>query len=160
MTKGTKTALIIIGVIVGCVVVLAILAALAFNLIWKGVESGIENLQAMNDFAVDHVELLQKGDVEGAYETTSDLFKQETTLEEYRTMVEGSVLSDIDGYSFNSFSLDNNVLTLTGTITSDDTKVPVQVVATKQNDVWTLTSIELNPAGFDTESDSLFDDDY
>lgn len=128
---------IVIGIFAGLGVLIACIAGFVFWLTLGLVEPIERQLEA-----------LKAGDMQAAYEETSEAFRQATPLDAFTSFV-GSypILKDAASHSFPSRSFENNQGTVTGTLTSPTGGVtPATYRLVKENGAWKIIHIDLNPA--------------
>ena len=125
--------------ILGGVVVFIILAVgLAFYFT-AGIVEAVEKQLA----------LLRQGDIKGAYSLTCKDFQKATSLEQFTAFVKQyPSLSQNQGHTFTTRSIENNIGTVKGTLTAQDGAVtPVEFQLVKEQGEWRILFIEVRPAG-------------
>jgi hypothetical protein len=125
--------------ILGCVVAFIILAVgLAFYFT-AGMVGVVEK----------QLELLRQGDIKGAYALTSKDFQKATSLEQFTAFVKQyPSLSQNQGHTFTTRSIENNIGTVKGTLTAKDGAVtPVKFQLVKEQGEWRILFIEVRPTG-------------
>jgi hypothetical protein len=92
----------------------------------------------------DHFQKIEDGQVEEAYrEDTSQIFKDSTTLSEYKNFTEQySVFENFESFSARSVNRENDRLSIQGTVNGEDGQtVPVEINMIKENDEWKIVNI-------------------
>jgi hypothetical protein len=88
--------------------------------------------------------LIKNGDLNGAYESTSEQFKQNTTAEQFKSFLESSSIINFNSSFWSSRSVDQNGATLTGSFkTKDDKTIPLEVSLVKENGQWKILSLDI-----------------
>lgn len=125
----------------GLLVLFALLCALIFAVVTMASSGAV-------DAAREHFSLLKQGEIDRAYEGTASGFRSSTTLKQYRRFVqEYPQLRDVADSSFNDRSVDNNMTTLSGTLTdSQGRESAIHLVLIKEGEQWKLLGIDLNAA--------------
>lgn len=123
---------VLIGIVVFIIVVIALT-------MWA--TSGIVKV------AKDQLALIKAGDIAGAYEMTSGMFKQATSLEVFTNFVNSySVLAQNADVRFSERSVENDTGYLFGTITAQDgTAMKIEYQLIKENGKWAIVGINLKP---------------
>lgn len=90
---------------------------------------------------------LKAGDMQAAYVETSQAFQQATPMDAFVTFVDQfPALKDAAEYSFPERSISNGEGRLRGTLTSSTGAVtPIVYQLVKENDVWKIIYINVNP---------------
>jgi uncharacterized beta-barrel protein YwiB (DUF1934 family) len=97
--------------------------------------------------AEDQLALIKAGDISGAYQMTSGMFQQATSLDVFTDFVNSyTVLSQNAKVSFSERSVENDTGYLFGTITAQDgTAMKIEYQLIKENDKWAIVGINLTP---------------
>lgn len=92
---------------------------------------------------------LKAGNMDAAYAETSESFKGATSMEEFTAFVDQyPALKDAADYSFSNRSINNGVGQLDGKLISSTGGVtPIEYRLVKENDVWKIMYINVNPPG-------------
>jgi Clostripain family/Domain of unknown function (DUF4864) len=95
------------------------------------------------------LDLLRQGDIKGAYSLTSKDFHKATSLEQFTAFVKQyPSLSQNQGHTFSTRSIENNIGTVKGTLTAKDGAVtPVEFQLVKEQEEWRILFIEVRAAG-------------
>jgi len=95
------------------------------------------------------LELLRQGDIKAAYTLTSKDFQKATSLDRFTAFVKNySSLSQNQGHTFTTRSIENNIGTVKGTLTAKDGAVtPVKFQLVKEQGEWRILFIEVRPTG-------------
>ena len=95
------------------------------------------------------LDLLRQGDIKGAYALTSKDFQKATSLERFTAFVKNyPSLSQNQGHTFTTRSIENNIGTVKGTLTAKDGAVtPVKFQLVKEQGEWRILFIEVRPTG-------------
>ncbi len=95
------------------------------------------------------LELLQRGDLKGAYGLTSKDFQKTTSLEQFIAFVKQyPSLSQNQGHTFTTRTIENNIGTVKGTLTAKDGAVtPVEFQLVKEQGEWRILFMEVKSAG-------------
>jgi hypothetical protein len=95
----------------------------------------------------DHLSLLKKGDLQGAYMLTSKEFRNTLSLEQYRAFVsQYPFLMRNKSHSFNEREFKDNVGKVRGKLISEDgAVVPVVFNLVKEGGQWRIIGIGINP---------------
>jgi hypothetical protein len=97
-----------------------------------------------------HFVALRKGDINAAYEETSQAFRSSTSLEKYVQFVNANpILTQVAEHSFSERKVENGIGYLSGKlITSSGGVQPIIVRLVKENDKWKILGIsfESDPA--------------
>lgn len=94
-----------------------------------------------------HFSALREGNIQAAYEETSQAFRANTSLEDYTRFIEANpILSQITDHSFSQRAVENGIGTLSGKLTSSSGGVqPVEIKLVKENDEWKILGIDFSP---------------
>ncbi len=106
---------------------------------------------------------LSSNQVDTAYDSGSIEFKNTVSKEQFNGfLVQFPVLTKVKSTSFNSFSIENNFATISGTITATDGQVaPITMQLVNENGQWRVLNLDLNPPAPDTSSTStIIDEGY
>lgn len=127
---------IVIGIFAGLGALIAGAAGLVFWLTLGLVEPIERQLAA-----------LKAGDMQAAYEETSEAFRQATPLDAFTTFVGNHpILKDAASHSFPNRSFENDQGTISGSLTSSSGGVvPAKYDLVKENGVWKIIHISLEP---------------
>ncbi len=129
---------ITLGIAAGFVVVIGVIVGVVF---WatSGLIAPIER-----QLAAFHA-----GDMQAAYAETSEAFQKATSVDDFAAFVEANpILKDITDHSFTNRSFENNVGTVSGSLTSSTGGVqPVSYRLVKERGDWKILSIDLSPPG-------------
>ena len=89
---------------------------------------------------------LKAGNIEAAYQETSEAFHQATPIDKFSAFVDQfPILKDAAEHSFSSRSVENGVGKVSGTLTSSTGGVmPVEYQLVKENETWKILYISLN----------------
>lgn len=101
------------------------------------------------------LELLQRGDLKGAYSLTSRDFQKNTSLEQFAAFVKKyPSLSQNQGHTFTTRTIENNIGTVKGTLTAKDGAVtPVEFQLVKEQGEWRILFMEVRSAGAGVKSE-------
>ena len=93
--------------------------------------------------------LLRQGDIKGAYGLTCKDFQKATSPEQFTAFVKSyPSLSQNQGHTFTTRSIENNIGTVKGTLTAKDGAVtPVEFQLVKEQGEWRILFIEVRAAG-------------
>ncbi len=96
--------------------------------------------------------LLRRGDIKGAYSLTSKDFQKATSLEQFTVFVKQyPSLSQNQGHTFTTRTVENNIGTVKGTLTARDGAVtPVMFQLVKEQGQWRILFIEARATGAGT----------
>ena len=126
----------------GCILVIAIF----FGLIFGGVFWGFKKVNAMvNPTIKAHAQAIIEGDIDKAYSYCSDEFKAATDRQSYQVFVETykDILISPD-YKFNKFNMQNNMLRLDGSVTTQDGNYyPITYIFIKKGGKWYIYTINI-----------------
>ena len=93
--------------------------------------------------------LIKNGDIDGAYQATSQKFKEGSTLDQFKSFVENSSMADFDSVSWGSknVSLGHNA-TFVGSLKTKDNKViPIKIILVKEDGQWNIFNIDFTMGG-------------
>jgi hypothetical protein len=95
-----------------------------------------------------HFAALHAGDVVAAYSELSIAARQQTSLDDFKTMLTNTpALTHVTGESFSSRSYNNGQGQLEGTLELDGGgKLPIEIHLVKENDVWKILAYQVTPA--------------
>jgi hypothetical protein len=95
------------------------------------------------------LKFLQRGDLKGAYGLTSRDFHKTTSLEQFAAFVkQHPSLSQNQGHTFSTRSIENNIGTVKGSLTAKDGAVtPVEFRLVKEQGDWRILFMDVRPAG-------------
>ena len=98
------------------------------------------------------LELLRQGDIKGAYGLTSKDFQKATSLEQFTAFVKQyPSLSQNQGHTFTTRTIENNIGKVKGTLTAKDGAVtPVEFQLVKEQGAWRILFIKLRATGAGT----------
>jgi hypothetical protein len=98
--------------------------------------------------------LLRQGDINGAYNLTSKDFQKATSLQKFTAFVKAyPSLSQNQGHTFTTRSIENSIGTVKGTLTAKDGAVtPVEFQLVKEQGEWRILFIKLRATGASTDS--------
>ena len=90
-----------------------------------------------------HLDALRKGDINAAYEETSQAFRSSTSLEQYVQFVKANpILTQVAEHSFSERKVENGIGYLSGKlITSSGGVQPIAFRLVKENDNWKILGI-------------------
>jgi flagellar basal body-associated protein FliL len=102
------------------------------------------------------------GQIDMAYESASIQFKQEVSKADFAGFLDKHpMLKKFKSSSFNSFNIQNNFATVSGTITATDGQVsPIEVNLINENGAWHVEAVNLNPAAVEnsvTDDSTILD---
>ncbi|MBX3576591.1 MAG: DUF4864 domain-containing protein [Rhizobiaceae bacterium] len=121
--------------------VIAVIVAIVYIAIWatSGLVEPVERQLAA----------MKAGNMEAAYAETSEAFQQATPMDAFIAFVDQNpILKDTASHSFTNRSINNGIGVLEGQLTSSTGGVvPVAYQLVKENGVWKIQHIQLNPAG-------------
>jgi hypothetical protein len=99
--------------------------------------------------------LLKSGDINGAYDSTSSVFKQNTSTEQFKTFTENPSISKFSSVFWNSRSVNTSGATLQGSFkTTDGNTLPIDVVLVKENGKWKILSVSIK-SGVSTQENKI-----
>jgi hypothetical protein len=129
--KGMPTWLKVIIGLVAFAVIVVIIAMMATSPVVKPVEKQLEYLKA--------------GNVQAAYDLTSNEFKNATTLEAFKAfLVQYPSLSNNKTHKFDSREITNNNGTVKGTLEANDgTQTPIEFRLIKENGAWKILGLQV-----------------
>lgn len=125
---------------------IALLAILALI----GVTAGILFTESWVDVVDHQLEALRKQDIPQAYQAyTSKDFQSATSLDQFRNFIEAyPVFHNNQSAHFTQRSIEHNIGTLKGNLTSDDhINTPIEYKLIKEEDKWKILSIRLLKPG-------------
>lgn len=95
----------------------------------------------------EQLALLKEGRIEEAYNKTAGGFRNSTSLDQFKQFIESNpILMKISDTSFGSKEWENNLGTVTGSLTAEDGSViPVTYRLVHENETWKILSISFNP---------------
>lgn len=95
--------------------------------------------------ADDFFALIQKGEISGAYQSTSDQFKNVVTEAQFNTLLQNhSIANNFDGISWNSVSVNPNRADLKGALKMKENKtVLIEALLVKENDQWKIMNVAI-----------------
>ena len=98
-----------------------------------------------------HITALRQGNVQAAYDETSQAFRESTSLEQFSGFVKANpILTKVTDHSFPERKVENGIGTLSGTLTTANGGVqPIVFRLVKENDEWKILGINLNPESGD-----------
>jgi len=98
--------------------------------------------------------LLRQGDINGAYGLTSKDFQKATSLEKFTAFVKAyPSLSQNQGHTFTTRSIENSIGTVKGTLAAKDGAVtPVEFQLVKEQGEWRILFIKLRATGAATDN--------
>ena len=98
------------------------------------------------------LEFLRQGDIKGAYGLTSKDFQKATSLEQFTAFVKQyPSLSQNQGHTFTTRTIENNIGKVKGTLTAKDGAVtPVEFQLVKEQGAWRILFIRLRATGAGT----------
>ena len=98
--------------------------------------------------------LLRQGDIKAAYGLTSKDFQKATSLAQFTAFVKQyPSLSQNQGHTFTTRSIENNIGTVKGTLTARDGAVtPIRLQLVKEQGEWRILFIEVRPTGAGIDS--------
>jgi hypothetical protein len=98
------------------------------------------------------LEFLRQGDIKGAYGLTSKDFQKATSLEQFTAFVKQyPSLSQNQGHTFTTRTIENNIGKVKGTLTAKDGAVtPVEFQLVKEQGAWRILFIKLRATGAGT----------
>jgi hypothetical protein len=101
------------------------------------------------------LDFLRQGDIKAAYGLTSKDFQKATSLERFTAFVKQyPSLSQNQGHTFTTRSIENNIGTVKGTLTAKDGAVtPVEFQLVKEQEKWRILFIEVRAAGTGTKEE-------
>ena len=129
--KGMPTWLkVIIGLVIFVIIVI-IIAMMATSPVVKPVEKELSYLKS--------------GDVQAAYDLTSNEFKNATSLETFKAfLTQYPSLTSNKSHSFTNREIVNTTGTVTGTLeATDGTKTPIEFRLIKENGAWKILGIQV-----------------
>jgi hypothetical protein len=106
---------------------------------------------------VFHLQLnaLREGDIKKAYSYTSKDFQHVVPIEQFNVFIEQyPSLKNNKSTTFNEREIKNNTGRLKGTLTAiDGAKTPIEIRFIKEDDIWKILSIRVNPIGIKIEEE-------
>lgn len=128
-------------VIIGCGCLA--LACIGFALFFGGIAGiAIAATQPAADAAKRHVDLVRGGQVDAAYQETSQAFKSGTDRQEFQAFVEqNQALYTATDLSFTSRNVQNQTATLSGTAKGPQGEVAIGFVLVHENDAWRVQGV-------------------
>jgi hypothetical protein len=95
------------------------------------------------------LQLLRQGDIKGAYALTSKDFQKATSLEQFTAFVKQyPSLSQNQGHTFSTRTIENNIGTVKGSLTAKDGAVtPVEFQLVKEQGEWRILFIRVRATG-------------
>jgi hypothetical protein len=125
---------IILGILAGFALFAGAIVAFAFWLTSGMVEPIDRQIAA-----------LKAGNLQAAYEETSEAFREATPLPAFTEFVDGNpILKDVASHSFFNRSFENDLGTVKGSLTSSSGGVmPVAYRLVKEKDIWKILHIQL-----------------
>jgi len=140
--KKDQTLLYILLAGGGCLLIFAIVAVLAFRIVFKVTA---EPLDVVNQQLV----ALRKGDIEKAYSNCSTAFRQNMNLENFRLFLnQNPMLMNATEFSSSNREITNGIAKLKGTIKGADGSLRgAEFQLVQENKVWKIEYIHLSPAG-------------
>ena len=129
--KGMPTWLKVILGLVIFVIIVVIIAMMATSPVVKPVEKQLDYLKA--------------GDIQAAYDLTSNEFKNATTLDAFKAfLVQYPSLSNNKSHTFDSREITNNNGTVKGTLEANDgTQTPIEFRLIKENGTWKIIGLQV-----------------
>jgi hypothetical protein len=125
-----KKFLKVLGIIVGAIVLIIILAFVFTSGLPKVADTMFTDIK--------------EGNVQQAYEATAGQFKSSTTLEQFQAFVQQVGLNNFKDASRTEREVINNQGVLKGTVTlMDDSKVPFEVNLIKEEGEWKILNINI-----------------
>jgi hypothetical protein len=94
-----------------------------------------------------HFAALRAGDIVGAYSELSIAARQQTSLDDFKTMlVNTPALTHVTGESFSSRTVSNGQGQLEGTLDIEGGgKLPIEIRLVKENDAWKILAYHVTP---------------
>jgi hypothetical protein len=94
-----------------------------------------------------HFAALRAGDVVGAYGELSVAARQQTSLDDFKTMLTNTpALTRVTGQSFSSRTVDTAQGQLVGTLEIEGGgKLPIEIRLVKENDAWKILAYHVTP---------------
>ncbi|HTE48698.1 MAG TPA: hypothetical protein VK675_02220 [Candidatus Paceibacterota bacterium] len=88
--------------------------------------------------------LIKSGNVDGAYQSLSQQFKEKTTAEQFNVFVKTYSITDFESVFWNSRTINPSVTELEGSIKTKNSKtIPVKVDLVKEDGQWKILSIDV-----------------
>jgi hypothetical protein len=134
----------ILGAVLGGILAVAALAVALVFFFTSGMMGVVEKQLA----------LLGQGDIKSAYSLTSKDFQKATSLEQFTAFVKQyPSLSQNQGHTFTTRSVENNIGTVKGTLTARDGAVtPIRLRLVKEQGEWRILFIGMRATGAGTGS--------
>ena len=126
----------------GCLLVAAIILGLIGGLAYFGINKYKQTIEPTLN---GHAQAILNGDIDGAYAYCSDEFKAITDRQAYEVFVQSyKPILTAQNHSFTNFNLNNNLLTVRGSVTTADGQFyPVTYQLIKKGDQWLIYSINI-----------------
>lgn len=135
------------GCIIGCVVA-AVGGALVAVIVTIAIVAAFSLTSGAVTAADEFLKLLGNGMTSEAYASTAADFQKNTTQEEFDVLVRRLGLNEFASASWSSRSVNNNLATLEGTVTSSaGGSSPLKMQLIHENDQWKVLSLEGTMAG-------------
>jgi len=90
---------------------------------------------------------LSTGKTQEAYQDTANIFKEATTEAQFDEFLDAfGLIQDVHEVNLTSVSIENDVATVSGSVTTNDgTVAPVEVILVKEGGDWKVASLDLLP---------------
>ncbi|MFA6522577.1 MAG: hypothetical protein WCT24_03245 [Patescibacteria group bacterium] len=151
-TPKKKKTMKIIGLVVGILVLLVVLPAIAF--VYFLFSSTAGPAKAAESFLT----LTAAGDYNGAYEITSTDFKGVATVEGLQLFTESyPVLDEMTSVEFTYRGMSDDVMVVSGTMESATETTPITVQLIKEDGEWKVGFFSLNPEDVPSDEESTID---
>ncbi|MBI5420952.1 MAG: DUF4864 domain-containing protein [Parcubacteria group bacterium] len=120
------------------VVVFIVLVTIGFGIAWFLTGDATKSADAF-------LSSIKNGDVDKAYQSASKQFKEKTTIDQFKSFVEGSsILVRFDSVFWNSRSMNNGVTTLEGNFkTKDAEAIPIIAELIKEGGQWKILNVDI-----------------
>jgi hypothetical protein len=137
--------------------ILGIVGAGFILLLFLGVYGIFSAASGPTKAAKSFLETVATEDIAAAYGMTSSAFQEVTPQEDLELFLEVfPVVADSTEIKFNSFSIENGIAIVSGTIYSATENSPITVTLTKEGADWKVVNFSLNPEDvldFDDETE-------
>jgi len=102
----------------------------------------------LSDVVDHHFAAVKSGDTVGAYGDLSVAARQQTSMDDFNTMLKGMpALTQVMATSWDSREINNGQGALKGTLElQGGGKLPIEVTLVKENDQWKILSYHVKPA--------------
>jgi hypothetical protein len=126
----------------GCVFVVILFSAVIFGGVFWGLNKAKQTVEPTLN---GHAQAIMSGDMDAAYAFCSEEFKTSTDRQQYEDFVNTyKVVLTAPDKSFNSFKMENNIMTVGGTVSTPDGQTyPVSYQLIKKGDQWLIYGIDI-----------------